>query len=781
MKLRERSEEAMLVGKGRKRKGDHSPELRRSKRNAEKSGKGVTFTPPPPSKSSRSSDNAPASSLKIVNPKRLNRLDSYRTVKFTASTSTADLRVDTSNFAGGISFMSPYRFHASAAVPTPRTPKLTTRITVDMPERDEHLFGIVQSGTAKALKKALNEDASRIDAKESVHGYTMLMTSAALGKAKEGFEKCSILIEYGADLTLKDNSGFTCLHWAAALGYEDTLKLLFHAMNTSGVDPKDGIDAQSNNGDTALHRASRFNFDRCVKALVEEAGASVTIQNNDHFTAFDSIGSFADASPSKSAHQKARLRTRAQFYDSSSFHKTLILHHPDCMEHITAKDHQEAPERITAILNKLDTISEPKCVHLSTEFRYATTEMLLYAHSKTYINFVHNLHRNVMESMKSVPFTPQVQRAVVHIAEDKVKADKGCDTTFSPGSLMAGLRAVGAVCHAVDMVVTGKSRNAFCVVRPPGHHAGVDGLLQNAVSCGFCIFNNVAIAAKHALKEHPDVVKRVAIIDFDVHHGNGTEETICKGKLDPSSVFFCSLHLYDKESNYEFYPGSGRRDLIAHNVVNVPIKPLWRKPSVKSSGASMTSTRRHGTRSASSSSSQSSKASDDGSAAETPQTHEDNGVDSPMGSFSGTPRTNEPFGRSEFRHQLSHRLLPALRAFSPDLILISAGFDAGKNDIGCSNASGRSGCDLQPSDYEWATDQVLAVARICCDGRVVSALEGGYGRWQRAPKSSSRRYVMTRDNLASNVVGGHIKSLVSWHEGSFFVPRTTPKSTPKSS
>jgi acetoin utilization deacetylase AcuC-like enzyme len=110
--------------------------------------------------------------------------------------------------------------------------------------------------------------------------------------------------------------------------------------------------------------------------------------------------------------------------------------------------------------------------------------------------------------------------------ETEVKEDTGCDTFFSEGSLPAALRAAGAVCNAVDRIVKGCNSNAFCVVRPPGHHAGTTGLLQDAVSCGFCIFNNVAIAAQYALKAYPNKIKRVAIIDIDVHYGNGTEEII---------------------------------------------------------------------------------------------------------------------------------------------------------------------------------------------------------------------------------------------------------------
>lgn len=128
----------------------------------------------------------------------------------------------------------------------------------------------------------------------------------------------------------------------------------------------------------------------------------------------------------------------------------------------------------------------------------------------------------------------------------QLKENEYSDTSFSHGSRLAALRAAGAVVFAIDQVVAGSNRGAFCIVRPPGHHAGVNGLIDGGVSCGFCIFNSVAIGAIHALEQHG--MKRVAIIDFDVHHGNGTENIIIermKKYHNSNSVFFCSTHLYE--------------------------------------------------------------------------------------------------------------------------------------------------------------------------------------------------------------------------------------------
>ena len=143
---------------------------------------------------------------------------------------------------------------------------------------------------------------------------------------------------------------------------------------------------------------------------------------------------------------------------------------------------------------------------------------------------------------RPVPFTPQVQKLMQLQSDEEIKDADKSDTTFSAGSLQAALRAAGSVIAAIDAVVDGTHRNAFCCVRPPGHHAGANGLESDAVSCGFCLFNNVAIGALHALKERSSTVKKVAVIDFDVHHGNGTQ-AIFEGTDDPSAIFFFSIHL----------------------------------------------------------------------------------------------------------------------------------------------------------------------------------------------------------------------------------------------
>ena len=197
---------------------------------------------------------------------------------------------------------------------------------------------------------------------------------------------------------------------------------------------------------------------------------------------------------------------------------------------------------------------------------------------------------------------------------------------------LAALRAAGAVCAAVDAVMTGQARNAFCAVRPPGHHATRDRAM------GFCFFNNVAVAAAHALEAHG--LERVAIIDFDVHHGNGTEHIF----EDDERVLMVSTF------QHPFYPYSGTED-PARNMVNVPLA--------------------------------------------------------------------EGAGSDEFRAAVRERWMPALEAHRPQLILISAGFDAHREDD-----LGQLG--LVEADYEWITQRLKDLAERHAHGRIVSCLEGGY-------------------------------------------------------
>jgi acetoin utilization deacetylase AcuC-like enzyme len=208
------------------------------------------------------------------------------------------------------------------------------------------------------------------------------------------------------------------------------------------------------------------------------------------------------------------------------------------------------------------------------------------------------------------------------------------DTVVSPKSGEAALRAVGAILAAVDDVFEGRARNGFCATRPPGHHA------EAAQSMGFCLFNNVVIAAHHARRKHG--IRRIAVMDFDVHHGNGTQHLFQSDR----DLFYGSTH------QMPLYPGTGAvSERGVGNIVNAPLRP----------GA----------------------------------------------------------GSDEFRSAMTEIILPAITTFDPELLLISAGFDAHRDDP-------LGGLGLVEEDYAWATAELCRVADECCDGRVVSTLEGGY-------------------------------------------------------
>jgi acetoin utilization deacetylase AcuC-like enzyme len=287
---------------------------------------------------------------------------------------------------------------------------------------------------------------------------------------------------------------------------------------------------------------------------------------------------------------------------------TLLIQDRIFLEHLVPPGHPERPDRLLAIEKALKADAfAPLVRRLAPR---AEPEVAALAHTEAHI--------------------AQVRAAVPTDGIAQIEAD----TYLSPQSFTVALHAVGAACLAVDEVMTGKVANAFVAGRPPGHHAEADMVM------GFCIFNNAAIAARHAQKKHG--AERVAIVDWDVHHGNGTQAIFWK---DPS-VLYCSTH------QMPLYPGTGAKsESGVGNIVNAPL----------SSGA----------------------------------------------------------GGAEFREAFSTIILPAVDDFEPDLIIISAGFDAHWRDPLAS-------LELKEEDFAWATEAVMAAADKACGGKVVSLLEGGY-------------------------------------------------------
>jgi acetoin utilization deacetylase AcuC-like enzyme len=287
---------------------------------------------------------------------------------------------------------------------------------------------------------------------------------------------------------------------------------------------------------------------------------------------------------------------------------TRLYSHPIYLEHLTPPGHPERPDRLRAIervledekFAALDRVKAPE----------GDPATILYAHPESFVDKVRNA-----------------------IPEEGIRS-VDADTSVSPKSWQAALTAIGAANAAVDDVFSGRADNVFVASRPPGHHA------EKTTAMGFCLFNNAAIAARHAQKAHG--AERVAIVDWDVHHGNGTQDIF----WDDPSVLYCSTH------QMPLYPGTGAKDETgAGNIVNAPL----------------------------------------------------------------SPRT----GSDIFRDAFLSRVLPALNDFAPDLIIVSAGFDAHHRDP-------LAEINLTEDDFDWATGQLMNSASRHASGRLVSLLEGGY-------------------------------------------------------
>ncbi|MGN6728665.1 MAG: histone deacetylase family protein [Rhodanobacteraceae bacterium] len=282
--------------------------------------------------------------------------------------------------------------------------------------------------------------------------------------------------------------------------------------------------------------------------------------------------------------------------------------HPACLQHDPGEGHPESPARLRAVLEALD---DPRFAQLDrVEAPRVTHEQLLRVHEPAYVGYVYaNAPQN--GSLRLDP-----------------------DTVMSPASLEAAERAAGAVCAAVDAVMGHETVRAFCAVRPPGHHATPNAAM------GFCIFNGIAVGAAHALEAHG--LERVAILDPDVHHGNGTQDIF---RREPRVLYLSSHQM-------PLYPGTGaRNERGLGNIVNAPLPPQA--------------------------------------------------------------------GSREFRAAWDEILFPALESFRPQLLLVSAGFDAHRLDP-------LAQLQIEAEDYAWITRRLCDLADEHAQGRVVSVLEGGY-------------------------------------------------------
>lgn len=287
---------------------------------------------------------------------------------------------------------------------------------------------------------------------------------------------------------------------------------------------------------------------------------------------------------------------------------TLLLTHEACLAHDPGPHHPESPARLEAVLAAL---AAPAFAKLTRhEAPTASLEQIALVHPGDF-------------AQRMLAVVPMQGYAAID-----------ADTVLSPGSGEAALRAAGACVAAVDAVMKGEAQNAFCAVRPPGHHA------EPHRAMGFCLFNNVAIAAAHARRVHK--IERVAVVDFDVHHGNGTQAAF----EQDGTLFYASTH------QMPLYPGTGAAsERGVGNIVNAPLRPMS--------------------------------------------------------------------GSEEFRKAFRTIILPALDAFRPEFVIISAGFDAHRDDP-------LAQLMLVEADYAWSTERLAEIAKKHAQGRIVSSLEGGY-------------------------------------------------------
>jgi acetoin utilization deacetylase AcuC-like enzyme len=292
---------------------------------------------------------------------------------------------------------------------------------------------------------------------------------------------------------------------------------------------------------------------------------------------------------------------------------TLLITHPCFVDHDTGVGHPERPDRMRAVDKALSHEIFAGLKRLEAPLRDDAEAAIALSHPQRYIDRI--------KELRPAP------------GEEPVRLDP--DTVLSPGSWEAALRAVGAGLLAVDEVMSGRARNAFCQVRPCGHHAEAERAM------GFCIFSNIAIAGMYARKQYG--AERIAVVDFDVHHGNGTQD-----------IFWSDRNLYLASTHQmPLYPGTGAISETGegNNIVNAPLRP--------------------------------------------------------------------GDGGAEFREAFESRVLPSLRNFAPDLVLISAGFDAHEDDP-------LANLRLKEADFGWATEKLVEIAGKQSGGRLVSMLEGGY-------------------------------------------------------
>lgn len=622
-----------------------------------------------------------------------------------------------------------------------------------------------------------------------------------------GLPAVELLTQHGGVVLDRDDHGRTALHWAAASGLTSVAEALLRAgdafarsqleaaerdLGSVPSEPAPPLwEFQDKQGNTALHLAARYCHGAVLKLLLEAASPSVATAvkqrnkaglNVAHMAAVggdpDCVRAVLAACPAAAVSTTRQGLTAAEVAAKRGHtqaaallqgvpaptppahppghHKeghTLLLAPPECLHHHTAPWPivRGGPDPPPENVNRLTVLTKPgvgilRTVDFSGALRWderprrAALGDIMRVHDWAYV-------RKIQAVCDKLPDDPS---EIGHLDGD---------TAISRRTFVAALAAAGAVTHAVDELVSKRARNAFCAVRPPGHHAGPHGVVTCANdphgSHGFCLFNNVAIGAAYAMTVYRHAgVKRVAILDFDVHHGNGTEAcvantapSVAKFAIstpygegmqqfpvykpwhdvdDKDNVFFASVQGYGHKMPGVaafVYPGSGAT-CDTHTDAGTTTKLEEMPPEAGENGNAGGAPSSNG------------GSTGGGGASTPPGTDVDIAEEDPDGEFTYSggemPRTEGPriidvgipgpgAKVALWRRAWRDKILPALVNFDPDLIFISAGFDAHKKD-----EINFAYIGVQEKDFEWLTDQIVQVANRCCDGRVVSVLEGGY-------------------------------------------------------
>jgi acetoin utilization deacetylase AcuC-like enzyme len=538
-----------------------------------------------------------------------------------------------------------------------------------------HMSGTAMGGAAFDQWVDLQEECIRPPSEGGLHGFTPLMCACSLEDGERAREIVELLLEKGADVAAMDNLGNTCVHWAAMAGHAEVIRLVASGGGGKGGDPSEGkgdgdgekegskrgdINLQtSSTGDTPLLLAARSGHSNVVRLLLE-IGADVSVRNHERFGIIELAGERRQQS---SELREGVLDSALELEPSL---RTLVLcSKADSVQQGVAGEGGEGveDERTGAIMGLVRAM--PK-------------------------------HRVCIGAKDYSPASEQ---------------DMGGE-----GVTASAREAAGAACHAVDEVLGGRARNAFCCVPDwctgsasplPAAAAGDASAASEAHVVSSCpAVDSVAgaghqatparpvecaaVAALHALNAYKGSVSKVAIVDLDARHCAGTEEWV-RGLEVPGRVLLCSSHVVVSDEGGagasggaggagDGLVGAGRFDDLRKFIVNEPLHPLWKQAG----GKRGSSQREVGKRQ--------------------------------IGS-----------GRIECREQITRRVVPCLRAFCPDIVILVVGFNGLSGDSGNPSSGGADGIDLVDEDYYWMTQQVAKVASVCCEGKLVSILKGGQG------------------------------------------------------